>query len=74
MSEEETKLEMMPEPAWWTRKQCSKFLNCGVTTIDNLLRTGQLVKRKFGSKTMIPRSSAEAFLRKDHHDTGRPKK
>ena len=63
---EETKPEFMPEPALWTKKQTKALINCSMSTLGNLLKTGQLVKRKIGRKTMIVRTSAEAFIRKDH--------
>jgi len=35
-------------------------------TIGNLLRRKELVRRRIGSRTLIPRTSLEAFLKKDH--------
>jgi excisionase family DNA binding protein len=56
----------MPSPALWTIPQAAVYLNCSVSTIKNLIRCGELVRRKVGAKTLVPRTSLEAFLRKDH--------
>jgi excisionase family DNA binding protein len=55
-----------PEPALWTKKQAALYLNVSVRTIGNLLRTKQLVRRKIGARTLIPKTSLEAFLKRDH--------
>lgn len=59
-------LEFTPEPALYDRHQASIYLNVSVRTINNLLRSKQLVKRKIGSRTLIPVTSLRAFLTKDH--------
>ncbi len=46
--------------------ELAKLLHISVRTIGNLLRNGSLVRRKIGSRTVIPRTSVEAFLRRDH--------
>jgi excisionase family DNA binding protein len=58
--------DFRPEPQLYTRQQAALFLNCSPRTINNLLRAGQLVRRKIGNKTLIPVSSLKAFLLKDH--------
>lgn len=55
-----------PEPALFNKKQAAIFLNVGVRTIEALLANHQLVKRKIGTRTLIPKSSLQAFLTKDH--------
>ncbi len=35
-------------------------------TVYNLFKAGQLVRRKIGSRSVVPLSSIEAFLRRDH--------
>jgi len=35
-------------------------------TVYNLLNAGQLVRRKIGGRSMVPVSSVEAFVRRDH--------
>ncbi len=56
----------MPEPALWTKAQAAAYLNVSERTIGNLLRRRELVRRRIGSRTLIPRTSLEAFLKKDH--------
>jgi excisionase family DNA binding protein len=41
-------------------------LNVSRNTIFNLLRRKELVRRKIGGKTLIPKTSLEAFLKRDH--------
>jgi excisionase family DNA binding protein len=59
-------LDFRPEPALYTKAQAAIFLNVSPRTINNLLRAKELVRRKIGRKTLIPKTSLEAFLRKDH--------
>jgi|HubBroStandDraft_1064217.scaffolds.fasta_scaffold10947_5 hypothetical protein len=64
---EEIRPDWMPQtPLLCTRKQTAFLLSVCVNTVGNLLRSKQLVGRKVGSKTLITRSSIEAFIRKDH--------
>jgi excisionase family DNA binding protein len=63
---ETTNPNFIPEPALYSKQQASMFLNVSVRTIGNLLRTKQLVRRKIGTRTLIPVSSLHAFLTKDH--------
>jgi excisionase family DNA binding protein len=60
-------------PAWTpdaplllTKRQVSLLLNVSGRTINNLLARRELVKRKIGAKTLIPRTSVESFLKRDH--------
>jgi excisionase family DNA binding protein len=53
-------------PLLFTKAQCAALLNVSERTIGNLLRRRELVRRKIGSRTLIPRTSIEAFLRRDH--------
>jgi excisionase family DNA binding protein len=64
----ETKeLDWTPDaPLLLTKEQASLLLNVSVRTIGNLLARKELVRRKIGARTLIPRSSIEAFLRRDH--------
>jgi excisionase family DNA binding protein len=67
MSDEATRLEWTPSaPLMFTRKQAAFLLSLSVNTVGNLLKTKQLVGRRVGSKVLIPRSSIEAFTRRDH--------
>lgn len=58
--------EWMPEPLLYTKEQAAHALNVSVRTIGNLLRRRELVRRKIGSRTLIPKTSIEAFLKRDH--------
>ena len=42
------------------------LLKVSQRTIYNLVRHGDLVGRRIGSRVVVPRTSVEAFLRKDH--------
>jgi hypothetical protein len=50
----------------YTRDELAISLRVSIRTINNLLREGALVRRKIGTATLIPVSSVEAFMRKDH--------
>lgn len=62
-------LDFRPEPALYSKAQAAAFLNVSVRTVGNLLREKQLAKRKIGSRTLIPKTSLENFLKRDH-ETG----
>jgi hypothetical protein len=53
-------------PLAYNKEEAATALSVSPRTIRNLLRGGQLVRRKIGARTVIPVSSVEAFLRKDH--------
>ncbi len=46
--------------------EACKFLNLSRATVFRLLANGQLVRRRIGRATRIPRTSLESFLRRDH--------
>jgi excisionase family DNA binding protein len=46
--------------------QTAALLNVSQGTVKNLLARRELVRRKVGARTLVPRTSIEAFLRKDH--------
>ena len=66
MSDTSINPSWMPEPALWTKAQAAAYLNVSERTIGNLLRRKELVRRRIGSRTLIPKTSLEAFLKKDH--------
>lgn len=67
MPEPETNPNWTPEPALYSKRQAAVYLGgVSIRTINNLLRMKQLVRRKIGSRTLIPVSSLKAFLTKDH--------
>jgi excisionase family DNA binding protein len=53
-------------PLLLTRRQAALLLNVSERTINNLLARRELVRRKVGAKTLIPRTSVDAFLKRDH--------
>ncbi len=53
-------------PLVYTIDETALALRLSSRTVRNLLRAKQLVRRKVGSRTLIPISSVEAFLRRDH--------
>jgi excisionase family DNA binding protein len=57
--------DWMPEPALWTKEQVAHYLNISVGTVGNLLRRKELVRRKIGTRCLIPKTSVENFLKKD---------
>jgi excisionase family DNA binding protein len=64
---DETNFGWQPDaPLMFTKRQSSLLLSLSLNTISNLIKTKQLVARKVGSKVLIPRSSIEAFTRRDH--------
>jgi excisionase family DNA binding protein len=57
----------MPEaPLLLTIEQAAALLNLSPRTIRNLVARKELVRRKVGSRTLIPRSSVDAFIKRDH--------
>jgi excisionase family DNA binding protein len=64
--------EWKPEPALWTIQQASLYLNVCPNTIRNLIRNGELVGRRIGARVLVPFTSLESFLRRDH-STGQSK-
>lgn len=54
------------EPLLLSIEQTSALLGISQGTVKNLLRRGELVRRKIGSRTLIPRTSVESFLKRDH--------
>jgi excisionase family DNA binding protein len=53
-------------PLVYTIFEAAVALTVCPRTIRNLIRSGQLVHRKIGARTVIPRTSLESFLRRDH--------
>jgi excisionase family DNA binding protein len=54
------------EPLVYSVEELAVALTLCTRTVRNLIRTRALVSRKVGRRVLIPRSSVEAFLRKDH--------
>lgn len=53
-------------PLAYTVHEVAQALRVSARTVRNLLREGQLVRRKIGARTVVPVSSVEAFLQRDH--------
>lgn len=49
------------EPILLSRKDAAALLGLSLRSIDYLLARGQLVARKLGRRTLIPRSAVEKF-------------
>ncbi|MFZ1975491.1 MAG: helix-turn-helix domain-containing protein [Candidatus Acidiferrales bacterium] len=56
-------------PLLFTIPQAAKVLSLSVRTVERLVFRRELVSRKIGGATRIPRDSLIAFCRKDH-ETG----
>ena len=54
------------EPLVYTIDETAFLLKVSPRTIRNLLRRGELVRRKVGARTVIPKTSVEGFVRRDH--------
>jgi excisionase family DNA binding protein len=55
-----------PEPLLISVCQAAVLIGVSERTVKNLLKRGELVRRKVGRRTLIPRTSIQAFLKKDH--------
>jgi excisionase family DNA binding protein len=66
VSQLENRNWMPSEPLLLTIEQTAALLNLSPRTIRNLVARKELVRRKVGTRSLIPRTSIEAFLRKDH--------
>jgi excisionase family DNA binding protein len=53
-------------PLLLTIEQAAMLLNISPRTVRRLLGRRELVRRKIGMRTLIPRSSVESFVRRDH--------
>ncbi len=64
------------EPLAYSINEVATALKVSVRTVRNLLRQGQLVRRKIGARSVVPKSSLDRFLTRDHRtgEEGRPKK
>jgi excisionase family DNA binding protein len=58
--------QSLVQPLVYTVDEAARALTVCPRTIRNLVRCGELVGRKIGSRLVIPRASAENFLRRDH--------
>ena len=56
----------VPEILVYEVNELAALLRVSPRTIGNLMRNGSLVRRKIGKRTVILRTSVEAFLRRDH--------
>ena len=53
-------------PLVYSVDETAVALGVSARTVRNLLRRGELVRRKIGSRTLVPITSVQAFLRRDH--------
>ena len=57
------------EPVAHTTHETAYMLRLSERFVRKLVSNKQLVARKVGRRTLIPRSSIDAFMRKDHPTT-----
>lgn len=70
MTETTTQVEWMPDaPLMLSIIQASFLIGVSPRTTKRLIARRELVARKVGSRTLIPRSSIESFLKRNH-ETG----
>ncbi len=55
-----------PERLAYNVSEAARALGVSTRSVYNLLRRGELVRRKIGARSVIPKTSLEAFLRRDH--------
>jgi excisionase family DNA binding protein len=61
-----TQHDFRPEPALWSIQQAAIYLGVSPRTIHNLMARRELVRRKIGRRTLIPKTSLQSFLKRDH--------
>jgi excisionase family DNA binding protein len=66
VSQSEDKNWAPDAPLLLTIEQVAALLGLSPRTIRYLLKQKELVRRKIGARTLIPRSSVEAFIKRDH--------
>ena len=50
----------------YSKQDAAQALSVSVRTIDNLIARKELLVRKVGRRTLIPATTLNAFVRKDH--------
>jgi excisionase family DNA binding protein len=59
--------DVQPErPALFSLDRAAAYLSVSERTIRNLIKSGQLVGRQIGRRRLVPFSSLQAFLKRDH--------
>jgi excisionase family DNA binding protein len=48
------------------KKTAAAALSVSVRTLENLLKNKEIIARKIGRRTLIPRAALESFARHDH--------
>jgi excisionase family DNA binding protein len=66
MSEQENASWMPDAPLLLSIFQVAALLGLCPKTIRNLIKANELVGRRVGSRLLVPRTSVESFVRKDH--------
>jgi len=69
VSQQENAAWMPEAPLLLNIFQVAALLGVSPGTVKNLINCGELVRRKIGARTLVPRSSVENFIRKDHVTT-----
>ena len=52
------------------KKSAAAALSVSVRTLENLIQSKQLIPRRIGRRTLIPRAALESFARRDHPTHG----
>jgi excisionase family DNA binding protein len=66
MSEQQNANWAPDAPLLLTVFQVAALLNVCPKTVRNLIAARELVGRRVGSRVLVPRTSVESFVRKDH--------
>jgi excisionase family DNA binding protein len=49
-----------------TKREAASALSVSVRTVENYVRSKELIARKIGRRTLIPLAALESFARRDH--------
>jgi excisionase family DNA binding protein len=59
--------DWMPDaPLLLSERQAAALIGVSERTVKRLIFAGELTRRKIGSRTLIPRSAIESFVKRDH--------
>lgn len=66
MASQPAVLEPINETIVLNKKEAARILGVSLRTIDRLIALKELPVRRLGRRVLIPRSSLDNFLRRDH--------
>jgi excisionase family DNA binding protein len=67
---ETTVIEETKSPIAMTKQEAAQMLGVSLSTIDRLIALRELHVRRLGRRVLIPRSSLDALMLKDHPTQG----